>query len=156
MRAKKLFCQLSEYLKMPIYCTSSGRRRNSKVVFASPSFLQAVGPLVCSLCWKEQGETCLIQNGCGMDCSGHPTGLQSKGLGSSGGGDCTLSPECSTLWATLQHRLWVTLQHVASDVICRVSSWSSINNFMAHYCVNPASLSSVSFGLRVLSIYGEI
>lgn len=46
---------------------------------------------------------------------------------------------------------WAASLHVAPDVICKAASWSSINTFMAHYCVEPASLSSVSFGRSVLS-----
>lgn len=46
---------------------------------------------------------------------------------------------------------WAASRHVAPDVICRAASWSSINTFMTHYCVEPATLSSVKFGLKVLS-----
>ena len=46
---------------------------------------------------------------------------------------------------------WAASRHVAPDVICRAASWSSVNTFMTHYCVEPASLSSVNFGLTVLS-----
>lgn len=45
---------------------------------------------------------------------------------------------------------WAASQHVAPDIICRVASWSSINTFVSHYCVEPAALSSISFGLKVL------
>lgn len=34
---------------------------------------------------------------------------------------------------------WVALWNVAADVICKAALWSSINTFMAHYCVEPAS-----------------
>ena len=49
---------------------------------------------------------------------------------------------------------WAAARHVAPDVICRAASWSSIHTFMSHYCVEPASLSSVNFGLSVLSVDG--
>ena len=47
---------------------------------------------------------------------------------------------------------WAAARHVSPEVICRAASWSSLNTFMTHYCVEPASLSSVNFGLHVLSV----
>ena len=49
---------------------------------------------------------------------------------------------------------WAASCHVAPEVICKAASWSSINTFMTHYCIEPASLSSVNFGLQVLSVDG--
>lgn len=49
---------------------------------------------------------------------------------------------------------WAASRHVSPEVICKAASWSSINTFMTHYCVEPASLSSVNFGLHVLSVDG--
>lgn len=50
---------------------------------------------------------------------------------------------------------WAAVRHVAPEVICRAASWSSINTFVSHYCVEPAALSSVNFGLQVLSVDNE-
>lgn len=47
---------------------------------------------------------------------------------------------------------WAASLHVAPEVICRAASWSSINTFVSHYCVEPAALSSINFGLKVLSV----
>ena len=47
---------------------------------------------------------------------------------------------------------WAAARHVSPEVICKAASWSSLNTFMTHYCVEPASLSSVNFGLNILSV----
>lgn len=49
---------------------------------------------------------------------------------------------------------WAASRHVSPEVICRAASWSSIHTFMSHYCVEPAALSSVDFGVKVLSVDG--
>lgn len=47
---------------------------------------------------------------------------------------------------------WAVVRQISLMTICKVASWSSSHSFIAHYCIDPAAIMSISIDHKVLSM----